>query len=158
MSQSGLAAAAERKSSSQSKVWHSFDYRALYEMKIVRNITLTPEAEEFIEQRYIEPDVASYSELQFMLRFILVIAYKDADGKIMEGETVGYKLSRSPVSSLSDSVISSFDSGRKFFAVEFNADGEKYDADAHYTIEHFDDINYIIKLPSEANGRDTAEE
>ncbi|AZO30146.1 MULTISPECIES: hypothetical protein [Mesorhizobium] len=147
------AAAAERKSSSRSKVWHSFDYGALCEMKLVRNITLTPEAEEFIKQRYIEPDVASYSELQFMPRFIWVIAYKDADGKIMEGETVGYKLSRSPVSFLADSVIASFDGGRKFFAVEFNADGEKYDADAHYTIEHFDDINYIIKLPSEANER-----
>lgn len=73
------AAAAERKSSSQSKVWHSFDYGALCEMKLGRNIKLTPEDEEFIKHLYIEPDLANYSELQFMPRFILVIVYNDAD-------------------------------------------------------------------------------
>lgn len=120
-------------------------------MKLVRNIVLTPEAEKFIKQHYIEPDVVSCSELQFIPRFIWVIAYKDADWKIIEGTTVGYELSISPVSFLADSVVSSFDGRRKFFAVEFDAYGEKYDPDAQYLIEHFEDINYIIKQPKVSN-------
>jgi hypothetical protein len=112
-------------------------------MKICRNISLSKEAEAFINERYIEPDVRDFSELRFVPAFQYVTAVKDAKGDRIKNAVLGYNLGRTPAQSLTDSVVFSFDSGRRFFAIRFYPN--EFDEAAEYLLEHFEGVNYILK-------------
>jgi hypothetical protein len=112
-------------------------------VKIHRNISLSKEAEAFIKERYVEPDVRDFSELRFIPRFIYVIAVTDAHGNSFKDAILGYNLCRTPVHSLEDAIVFSFDGGRKFFAIRFEPD--VFDETAEYLFEHFEGVNYILK-------------
>jgi hypothetical protein len=118
-------------------------------MKIYQNISLSTEAEAFIKERYIEPDVREFSELRFVPTFKYVLAVKDAAGNKIEEAILGYNLGRMPAHSLDDSVVFSFDKGRKFFAIRFYPD--EFDETAEYLLEHFAGANYILKRFPDGN-------
>jgi len=112
-------------------------------VRIHRNISLSKEAEAFINERYIEPEVRDFCELRFVPMFSYVIAVTDAQGNSFKDAILGYNLWRMPVHSLEDAIVFSFDGGRKFFAIRFEPDD--FDETAEYLLEHFEGVNYILR-------------
>ena len=111
-------------------------------MRVVHNIRVADEARDYLLRHYMEGDVDDPSQLRCMPGFSYVEAYKDAAGNVIKDVIVGYILSNTEADRIVDEVISPFDNGRKFFAIEFR---EKFDENSEYIVEYFDGITYILK-------------
>jgi hypothetical protein len=111
-------------------------------MRVVRNIRVSDEARDYLLRHYMERDVDHPSQLRSMPGFSYVEAYKDAAGNVLKDVIVGYILSKTETDRIMDDVISPFDNGKKFFAIEFRDEFDEYST---YIVEYFDGITYILK-------------
>ena len=109
-------------------------------MRIVNNIKVTDDARESLLQHYTDPDVDHPSRLRSIPRLNYSLASPGGSSVRISGPA--YYLVRGEPQQLMGAVVTPFDNGWKFLAVQF---GETYDEKAHYLVEYFDRVWYVLK-------------
>ncbi|THK34713.1 hypothetical protein EHS39_29100 [Ensifer sp. MPMI2T] len=111
-------------------------------MRVEKNITVSTEMEQLLLRHYLDEDKDHPRELQFIPTLVYVVAYKDQEGNIIDGELLGYRLVRGEIEDGPDEVIFPFENRKKYFCIEFQ---EEYDSSASYKLEYEDDVVYLLK-------------
>ena len=109
-------------------------------VKIVNNIKVTDEARDWLLRHYTEPDVDHPSSLRSIPKLRYSLANRGGSGVRISGPA--YYLVKGEPHRMMGSVVTPFDDGRKFLAVQF---GATYDEAARYLVEYFDGVWYVLK-------------
>jgi hypothetical protein len=119
-------------------------------MEIVKNLSLTEDAERNLRSNYKEKDMMNIDHIHHVHTYTHY-AWLNEDNSI---KSQGVRLVRMQVfHELCNVKYSLFDNGKKVFGVAFSdelselkyLEYDKYDENHHYTIDYIDGVNYIIK-------------
>jgi hypothetical protein len=110
-------------------------------VKLVCNVKLSSEAQNWVLRHYMEPGTDDPSRLLFIPTLTYSLETRDGAGKKIAGPR--HLFGKQRTDRLARYVIAPFDDGRKFFAIDLYP--EKHDERASYLVEYFDGVWYVLK-------------
>lgn len=112
-------------------------------VEVKHNVLVSPSAERVLLNHYMERDQDHPFDLNVMPKLIYVLAYKDGDGNVIDGEPLGYRLVRGEPKYTNDKYAFPFENGKKFFIIEFSEDD--YESDCQYNLDYDGTVFSLLK-------------